>query len=67
MNSITVYLLSNVISFDQLATRLLGGNVKLLLDGVVPGLSVLLISVTGILLVVAVARVLYRRNLFLRI
>jgi hypothetical protein len=34
---------------------------------VVPGLSVLLISVTGILLVVAVARVLYRRNLFLRI
>lgn len=67
MNSITVYLLSNVISFDQLATRLLGGNVKLLLDGAIPGLGGLLISVTGILLVVAVARALYRRNLFLRI
>lgn len=67
MNSITVYLASNLISFDQLASRLFGGNVKAALDGVLPGLGALLISIVGILLVVWLARSLYRRNLFLRL
>ena len=67
MNSITVYLASNLISFDQLASRLFGGNVKAALDGLLPGLGALLISVAGILLVVWLARSLYRRNLFLRL
>jgi predicted acyltransferase len=67
MNSIAVYLASNVVNFDQLATRLLGGNVKAGLDSLLPGLGGLLISVLGIVLVVWLARTLYRRNLFLRI
>ncbi len=67
MNSITVYLASNLVSFDQLATRLFGGNVRALLDSWIPGLGGLVISVAGILLVVWLARALFRRNLFLRI
>ena len=67
MNSIAVYLVSNLVSFDQLATRLLGGNVKAGLDSLLPGLGGLLISLVGISLVVWLARTLYRRNVFLRL
>jgi predicted acyltransferase len=66
-NSITVYLASNLISFDELASRLFGGNVKAAFDALLPGLGTLGISLVGILLVVWLARGLYRRNLFLRL
>lgn len=67
MNSITVYLASNLISFDQLAARLTGGNIKAGLDALKPGFGGLVVSLVGISLVVWLARALYRRNLFLRI
>lgn len=67
MNSIAVYLASNLVSFDQLSARLLGGNVSLALDAVVPGLGGLAVSLGGIALTVWLAWALYRRNLFFRL
>lgn len=68
MNSIAVYLAGNLVSFDQLASRLVGGNIEHFLDAhLVPGTGEFLISLMGIALVLWLARMLYRRNLFFRI
>jgi len=68
MNAITVYLAGNLLNFDQLASRLAGGNVRQALDGWVrPGFGDFVIAVIGIGLGVWLARALYRRKIFLRI
>jgi predicted acyltransferase len=69
MNSITVYLASNMLGgFRKLAVRLAGGDLKAYLDtSVAKGLGDLLISVVGLLLAFWFVRFLYQRKIFLRL
>ncbi len=67
MNPITIYLLGNVISFDDVAARVLGGPVAAGLDGISAGLGAVAISFGGMLLAVWVCWFLYQRKLFLRL
>jgi predicted acyltransferase len=68
MNPITLYLASNIVRPRQLAQRFAGGSVKGWLDtSFSPALGDLVIAVIGLALVLALARFLYRRQIFLRI
>lgn len=68
MNPIALYLLAHVISFQELAERLAGGNVaKYLNDQVVQGLGTFVVSLISILLCVGLARFLYKRQIFIRL
>ncbi|HUA38017.1 MAG TPA: heparan-alpha-glucosaminide N-acetyltransferase domain-containing protein [Candidatus Sulfopaludibacter sp.] len=69
MNSITLYLTAGVLDgFGQIATRLVGGDVKNLFDVyVATGSGELAISLVGLLLVFWLARFLYQRKIFLRL
>lgn len=77
MNSITVYLANNLLSYDyshdyygfrKLGPRFLGGDIKTYLDAhVAKGFGELMISVTGLLLAFWLVRFLYKRNIFLRL
>jgi len=69
MNSITVYLASNMLGgFRRLAARLVGGDLKAFLDtSVSKGLGDLLISVVGLALAFWFVRFLYQRKVFLRL
>jgi predicted acyltransferase len=68
MNPITLYLASNIVRPRQLAQRFAGGSVKGWLDTTIsPALGDLVIALVGLALVFALARFLYRRQIFLRI
>jgi predicted acyltransferase len=68
MNSITLYLVSDLLSFRDTAARLVGGNVKSFLDAKLgEGVGDLTISLAGLCLVFWLARFLYRRKVFLRL
>ncbi|MCW5556914.1 MAG: DUF5009 domain-containing protein [Verrucomicrobiae bacterium] len=68
MNPIALYLLAHVVSFQQLAERLVGGSVAQTLEArVAPGFGGFIVSLTSILLCVAVARFLYVRQIFIRL
>jgi predicted acyltransferase len=67
MNPITIYLLSSLIDFNELAARVLGGPMGEWIDGMVPGLSALLIAMAGMLLVLLLCRYLYRKEVFIRV
>jgi predicted acyltransferase len=67
LNPITIYLLSNVVDFDEVARRVLGGPVQAGLDRVSPGLGAVLISLGGILLAVGVSWFMHRRRLYVRV
>jgi predicted acyltransferase len=68
MNSITVYLASNIIGgWRKLATRFVGGDVKNYFDAHVTGLGDLVVSVTGLALAFWFVWFLYRKKLFLRL
>ncbi len=68
LNSITVYLAGNLIDFEQLASRLVGGNMGALLDTVVAkGLGTLLVSLLSIGAVFGLARFLHHRRIYLRL
>ena len=65
---ITLYLASNIVRPRQLAQRFAGGSVKGWLDTAIsPALGDLVIALVGLALVLALARFLYRRQIFLRI
>jgi catechol 2,3-dioxygenase-like lactoylglutathione lyase family enzyme len=68
MNSITIYLTSNVIGgFRKLATRFVGGDVKLFFDDhLAKGMGDMMISMVGLLLAFWFVHFLYRRKVFLR-
>jgi predicted acyltransferase len=63
MNAITVYVTANVVSFQRLAWRFCGGDVKAALGSSAELLHALLTTLFAFLL----ARYLYRRKIFLRI
>lgn len=68
MNPIALYLLAHVISFQQLAQRLVGGSVEGWMDArVVAGFGAFLVSFVSILLCLALARFLYKRQIFIRL
>ena len=69
MNSITIYLASNILgSFRKLAPRFVGGDVQTFLDShVMKGCGDLVISIVGLLLAFWVVHFLYKRKIFLRL
>jgi predicted acyltransferase len=69
MNSITVYLASNIIGgFRKLAPRFVGGDVKVFLDDhVAKGFGDMAISIVGLLLAFWFVHFLYKRKIFLRL
>ena len=68
LNPIAIYLLSNVIRFDELSARVLGGPVQEFLDQrVAAGFGAVLISIGGMLLAVGVCWLLHRRKVYLRL
>ena len=67
MNPITLYVLSAVVDFRGIASRLVGGDVQDFLNRSLPGSGLALSSLTALLLVVLLARFLYQRKIFLRV
>jgi predicted acyltransferase len=69
MNSITIYLASNVLGgFRKLAARFAGGDVKAFLDGhLAKGCGDMVISIVGLLLAFWLVHFLYKRKIFLRL
>lgn len=69
MNSITIYLTKNIIggTFNVLAERFVGGDVKTYFDNCVTGLGQLVISLVGLLLAFWFVHFLYKRKIFLRL
>ena len=67
-NPITLYLADNLIGFERLARRFVGGDIRRLLEtNVGQGTGDLLIAIVAILLATALAWFLYRRKIFLRV
>jgi predicted acyltransferase len=68
MNSITIYVANNLLSFRTIATRLVGGDVKRGLDlNIADGAGNLLIALVGFTLIFAFVNFLHRRKIFLRL
>lgn len=70
MNSITIYLASNLIDggFNKMAQRLAGGDVKAFFDAhLAQGMGDLIVAIVGLLLVFWFMNYLYRRKVFLRL
>ena len=67
-NALTIYVTAQVVSFQTVAARFAGGDVKDYFDThVAPGFGGLVIALVSLALVVLFARFLYRRNIFLRV
>jgi predicted acyltransferase len=67
-NAITLYMLNNLMDFQQVAARLVGGDVGAFLDAhLAPGAGRLAAATVGLALAVVVANFLYRRKIFLRV
>ncbi len=69
MNSITIYLVGNVIGgFRKLAARFVGGDIRMFFeDHVAIGAGDLLVATVGLLLAFCLVRFLYQRKIFLRV
>jgi predicted acyltransferase len=69
MNSITLYLVENILGgFDAVGARLTGGSAKVFFDThVASGFGQLMISIVGLSLALWLARFLYQRKVFIRL
>ncbi|MES2692722.1 MAG: DUF5009 domain-containing protein [Verrucomicrobiota bacterium] len=68
MNAITLYLISGIVGYRRLAQRIAGGDVKTWFDTTVGARTGdLIIAIVGLVLMLALARFLYRRQIFLRV
>lgn len=68
MNPITLYLLSSVLGFRDVAARLVGGSVQAWVDAhVARGAGGLLVTLLGLGVVFLIARFLYQRKIYLRV
>jgi predicted acyltransferase len=69
MNSITIYLASNILGgFRKLAARFAGGDVRTFFDAhVAQGAGDMVISIVGLLLAFWLVHFLYKRKIFLRL
>ena len=62
-SAITLYLINGIVGFQPLATRLVGGDAGSFVDShLTPGAGSLLAHAVGLLLAVALAGFLYRRQ-----
>jgi predicted acyltransferase len=66
-NPITIYILSGIVRFRQLAARFFGAEVETWLNGRHRNLGSFVIELAALVLIVLVARFLYRRSIFLRL
>jgi predicted acyltransferase len=67
-NALTLYFLAGVVNFQQLALRLVGGDVGNFFEQhVARGSARFLAAATGLALGILLARTLYRRKIFLRV
>ena len=66
-NSLTIYLVSNIVDFGRLSERFAGGTVAAALNGLWPGLGALVLALTSIVLCMLLCGFLYRRKIFLRL
>jgi predicted acyltransferase len=67
-NALTIYLVTEVITFQPIAARLAGGDVKDFLDAhIMPGVGALLIALVALSLPVLMARFLYQRKIFIKL
>jgi predicted acyltransferase len=66
-NAIVLYVLSAVVGYRRLAEYLAGGDVMDFLNGVWPELGTATVSLVALLIVIFLARSLYRRDIFLRV
>ena len=67
-NALTIYIVSPIIGFQTLATRLVGGDVKNFLDAqVAQGCGELVIALVGLALAVLLVQFLYKRQIFIRV
>jgi predicted acyltransferase len=67
-NAITLYMISGLVGFDQLAHRLVGGDFGAFVDRVaVPGASAFLTHAVGLALAIWLAGFLYRKRVFVRL
>ena len=67
MNSITIYLAVNIVSFPRVAERLAGGDIRYLLNAQMAGLGDLVVAVLSLGLAVALVGFLHRKKIFLRV
>lgn len=67
-NALTAYLVVNLVDFEAIAARFVGGDVKAFLDvHLAPGVGGLVIAIVGLLLPVLLVRFLYQRKIFIRL
>jgi predicted acyltransferase len=67
-NALFVYLAVNLVDFDAIAARLVGGDVKAFLEQrVAQGVGGLMVAAVGLLLPVLIVRFLHQRKIFIRI
>jgi ABC-type Fe3+ transport system permease subunit len=67
-NPITLYLADNLIGFERLARRFVGGDVRRVLESSLgQGTGDLAVAIVAIMLATALAWFLYRRKIFLRV
>ena len=67
-NPITLYVMDNVVGFDRVAQRLVGGDMKHFFDAkVTEGTGELVIAIVALGIAIVIARFLYRRKIFLRL
>ena len=67
-NAITLYFLENIVNYERLAARFVGGDVKAFLDSrLAAGAGHVMAAIVGLLLATALAGFLYRRKIFLRV
>jgi predicted acyltransferase len=67
-NAITLYFVENIVNFEKLAGRLVGGDVaRWLNEHWVAGAGNLLAACVGLMLAITLAGFLYRRKIFLRV
>jgi predicted acyltransferase len=66
-NAILLYMINGLVGFEPVAERIVGGDIMDVLDNhLADGAGLLLTNVAGLVLVLALARYLYRRQIFLR-
>jgi predicted acyltransferase len=67
-NAIVLYMINNIVGFQALAGRLVGGDVARFLDAqLTKGAGSFVIVAVGVVLAIALAGFLYRRRIFLRV
>ena len=67
-NALTVYLVVNIVDFEEIASRFVGGNLKAFFDArIATGVGGLVIALVGLALPVLLTRFLYQRKVFIRL